>query len=826
MRALTTANLFLVGTLVAVANASIDNFLPLRYQLGTQPSITTKPLQTGQSVTLDFDNNPVVTLDYGHEVAGFPYFQISDVNNPVQIEVKYTEQFDGLNHVWADGPYYFANGLSNSFRVETFNITETGKFESYFVQGGQRWQSITILSKGHITLTEVGFVPTIDHVDLDNLPSTFTCSNPTYNEIWKLGANAAAAACFDAKSQPSTWEVTEEGAYIRGQKPGPGVSGMDWTDYTMTFSSKIVRGGTGWSISQAVSGTGLLLLLVSNLPDETTFVNTNKTLTPPNSIVVASGYGLVNQTTLDSQLVGKFPVSVDIKEGEWYKISTTLLSGSQLSIDIDGNSVLNISLADYGVSALSAGGWGFGPYQDQIALFTDVTVHASNGTLLYKNDMKSPSILSEYGVRQNTKALCMDGAKRDRLVWLGDFFHTSKILTSSTSRWDYVQGTLNYLLDTQLPSGLVNIAPSMGYNTSSMKEVLYLYSGLYDYQILGVLSFTGFFLRSGDLTWAQGIWPSIQKQISWLLGEIDSHTNLVGFGGFLGDANGTAISAALVQALNEAAIVANALDDAKSTQKYLDTAAKLSKAINEHLWNDDLGVYVRSTSSDTSYGVADIAFAISSGVASGERAASSLARIADLKLVPGYKDLSTTNSSSADISPNTNGFLLAAAMEANETTIAKYLLDNLWTAMTVDKYSSGASWEYVAQDLSPGLSLFTSLSHPWGGAPTYVLTEHVAGIRAVTPGHKTWIIEPAISGFDLDWAAASVKSQYGQLSVKWELGNKVLKVNVTAPRGTSGKLSLPSDLQIKAIKLNGHKVTSGHNIPLQSGSSIVTIQLG
>lgn len=782
-------------------------------------------LQTGQSVTLDFDKNSVVTLDYGREVAGYPYFEISNVKGPVQIEVKYTEQFDGLNHVWADGPYYFTNGLSNSFRVETFNITKPGKLESYFVQGGQRWQSIKLLTKGHITLTEVGFVPTIDHINPDNLPSTFSCSNPTYNEIWKLGANAVAAACFDANSQPSTWEVTEEGAYTRGQKPGPGVNGMDWTDYTMTFSSKIVRGGTGWSVSQPISGTGLLLLLVSNLPEETTFVNTNKTLTPPNSIVVASGWGFVNQTTLDSQLVGSFPISIDIKEGVWYKISTTLLSGSQLSIDIDGATVLNISLTDYGVSALSAGGWGFGPYQDQSALVKDVTVHASNGTLLYENDMLSSSILSEYGVRQNTEALCMDGAKRDRLVWLGDFFHTSKILTSSTSRWDYVRGTLDYLLSTQLSNGLVSIAPQMGYNTSSLKEVLYSYYGLNDYQILGVLSFTGYFQRSGDLIWARGVWSSIQKQISWILGEIDSNTQLVSFGGFLGDAKGTAISAALVQALNEAAVVADALVDTKSAQSYRDTATEISKAINELLWNNELGIYVRSTSSNTSFGVVDIAFAISSGVASDERAASSLARLADLKLTPGYKDISTTDAASADISPNTNGFLLAAAMEVNDTVIAKYLLDNLWTAMTNDEYSTGASWEYVAQDLSPGLSLFTSQSHPWSGAPTYVLTEHVAGIRAATPGHKTWIVQPAILGFDLNWATASVKTQYGQLSVKWELGNKVLTVKITAPRGTSGNLQLPSGLQIKDVQINGYQSPPGTIIPLQSGSSIVKLQL-
>jgi hypothetical protein len=455
----------------------------------------------------------------------------------------------------------------------------------------------------------------------------------------------------------------------------------------------------------------------------------------------------------------------------------------------------------------------------------DVTVHASNGTLLYENDMLSSSILSEYGVRQNTEALCMDGAKRDRLVWLGDFFHTSKILTSSTSRWDYVRGTLDYLLSTQLSNGLVSIAPQMGYNTSSLKEVLYSYYGLNDYQILGVLSFTGYFQRSGDLTWARGVWSSIQKQISWILGEIDSNTQLLSFGGFLGDAKGTAISAALVQALNEAAVVADALVDTKSAQSYRDTATEISKAINELLWNNELGIYVRSTSSNTSFGVVDIAFAISSGVASDERAASSLARLADLKLTPGYKDISTTDAASADISPNTNGFLLAAAMEVNDTAIAKYLLDNLWTAMTNDEYSTGASWEYVAQDLSPGLSLFTSQSHPWGGAPTYVLTEHVAGIRAATPGHKTWIVQPAILGFDLNWATASVKTQYGQLSVKWELGNKVLTVKVTAPRGTSGNLKLPSGLQIKDVQINGYQSPPGTIIPLQSGSSIVKIQL-
>ncbi|KAJ5682304.1 glycoside hydrolase family 78 protein [Penicillium macrosclerotiorum] len=803
-----------------------SSFLPRKIHSGTLPSINTKTLSKGHPITLDSDESTLVTLDYGFEVAGFPYFQVSDLDRPLQIEIKYTEQFDGLNHVWADGPYYFSNGLSNSFRVETINITEPGKFQSYFIQGGQRWQSIKLLTGGRVTFSEVGFVPTIDYVDLDKLPSKFTSSNPTYNEIWKLGANAVTAACFDANSQVSTWDITEDGALIRGQKPGSSVEGNALVDYTLTFSSKIVRGGTGWSIAQPIGGTGILLLLVSNLPNETSYANTNRTLTPPNSVVVAAGWGFVNQTTLDSQAVGSFPVPFTIEEEKWYEISTTLLNGSQLSVNINGTQVLNISLAAYSVATQSAGSWGFGPYQDQVAVVQDVRVHAKNGTLLYENDMRSETILSEYGVRHNTKSMCMDGAKRDRLVWMGDLFHTSRIIPASTSRWDYVRGTLDYLLATQISNGQLNIDPQMGYNASSLKIVSSSYAGLADYQVLGLLAFTGYFQRSGDIEWAQDVWPKFKKQISWMTNQIDNTTGLAGIGGFLGSANGTAISAAVVQGLNEAAMVADALSDTNTASLYRNIASKVSKAINEKLWNAKLGVYVSSISTNTTFSVADIAFAITSGVASDERVKLSLARLSELKLTPGFKDSSNSDTSSANISPNTNGFLLDASMVAKDTATAKYLLDNLWTAMLSNEFGSGASWEYVAQDLTPGLSLFTSLSHPWGGAATYVLSEHIAGIRAATPGHQTWLIQPALTGFDLDWVSASVSTRYGPLSVKWEVNSATVHIDITAPKGTSGNLLLPQETKVKTVKINGKAAASTHEISLQSGNSHITVHLG
>jgi hypothetical protein len=59
-----------------------------------------------------------VTLDYGHEVAGYPLFYVSSASAEVEVEVKYSEQFNGILAPLSDGPYPFAISLSNTYRVE------------------------------------------------------------------------------------------------------------------------------------------------------------------------------------------------------------------------------------------------------------------------------------------------------------------------------------------------------------------------------------------------------------------------------------------------------------------------------------------------------------------------------------------------------------------------------------------------------------------------------------------------------------------------------------------------------------------------------------
>ncbi|PQE06496.1 is able to hydrolyze alpha-1 protein [Rutstroemia sp. NJR-2017a WRK4] len=825
--------------LIGVISADSDSIVrPSGVYVGDQPSSSTVP--GCQSFTLK-QIGQIATLDYGEERAGHPWFDISSLDNPVQIEVKYTEPFDGLNNVFSDGPYAFASSLANTFRVETFNVTKVGPFQSYFIQGGQRWQSIRLLTAGSVSFSSVGFISSVDTPDVDQLPGHFECSNSAYNEIWKLGARAVSAACVNPGTQTQVWDVTEEGAYIRGQAPSVSAAGYGYVDYRLNFTTKIIRGGSGWAVSKIPNQNGLQMLLVSELPEATTFVNTNRSLTAPNTIAVAYGTSFVNQTTLPSYYIATFPTPFNITEGEWYTITTSILNGTQLSTSINGHLVFDISLADYGISldcarcsvyALGQGSFGFGPWQDQVALVKDVSITSLiNNTVLYQNPMTSSSILEEYGAAVNTANVCLDGAKRDRLVWLGDFYHTTQIIASTTGRSDHVLGTYEWLQEWQIADGEMDIDPPMGYNATykDLQTPTGMF-GLPDYQILGVAAFTEWFKLTGDVQIARKLWPGMKKTLQFLTTNISPSNNLSQIGGFIGAPNGTATSAATVQALLGAALCADALNDTLAATTYRAVAARVADAVNALLWNEQLGVYSYSTASPGNYSVNDIAFAITSGIAftstsntttTPTKTSSLLAALSALKLSPGYRDstLSDPAAPSTSLSPNTNGFLLAALAHpsVNAMQEGRYLLDNLWTRMIDDGETySGASWEYVGKDMvrsdgevvgsgGPGLGLFTSLSHPWGGAPSYVLGRWVLGVRETGSGGGKWEVRPAVEGWGLQWARGRV----GGVGVEWKLGNGSVTVVVDVPGGTRGTVGLAGREELGEWCVDGKRKGSG-----------------
>ncbi|KAI5206619.1 glycoside hydrolase family 78 protein [Aureobasidium subglaciale EXF-2481] len=787
----------LLWTYVAIPLASCDKLYPAAIALGAATQHNTCSFA---AFTLN-SSSPVATLDYGFEVAGYPFFQVAGFKGPVQIETRYSEDLGEIDLPYSDGPFPFGEGLSNTYRIETLEITSKGQLNSYLAQGGQRWQTIRLLTSGYVTFASVGFTATINPVDANKLPGRFQSSNPLYNEIWRLGARAATASCFDAGAYKSKWDVSKiDGAFVRGSRPSISVKGNDFSNYNLTFSAKIKRGGLGWALAYAVNSRsgGIQLNLVGDYPDNSTFANVNRTLLPANSVVLGYGFSLVNQTTVDSYYLDSFKVPFDVREGQWYSISALMHEGNYLAVLIDGTKIFNITLNDYYTAssgAVTTGSFGFGGWQDQSAYFKDVEVVSSNGTTIYTNPMIDPvTVLTEYGVRYNTHPVCLDGAKRDRLVWLGDFYHTAGIIATSTSRKDHSAGTLQDFLDWQLSTGQLPLYTALGYNGSASLQFASTgpegqFYALQDYHILGLLSFVSHMRYNNDIAFATENWSQWKLAVNWLISKIDRSTGLVTlFFTFFPDSSGLAVNSASVQALRGAAEIAGVLGDTASASSWTAVADQLTATIQSQFWQANLGYFSDTPQNTTKISVQGLAFVVTSGIASQSQAASSINALTALKLSPGYKDTTTVSSEGVvSISPNTNGFLLAALMQSNRTAETKYLFDNLWAAMiNNDTTHSGASWEYVDTNLQPALSRYTSLSHPWGGAPTYILTEYVAGIRPVTFGYKTWIIAPAYTGFGLDSASAQVKTPFGLLSVKWSVALGKINAVIYAPAGTSG----------------------------------------
>ncbi|KAE8153050.1 Six-hairpin glycosidase-like protein [Aspergillus avenaceus] len=795
-----------IGT-TCTAHGGSSEFVPSGVAVGTEPELNTDDFATFKLS----EHTPLATIDYGVERAGYPFFHVDSLTNPVQVEVKYSEEFEGLNSPFGDGPYTFANQLGNSFRVETFNITETGRLRSSLLQGGQRWQSMRLLTDGDVSFSAVGFEATIDPVEPEDLPGQFSCDDETLNEIWKLGARAATAACVDKGTQKAIWEVDPtNGVFARSLRPSLSYKGTGLANYTLEFDTMIQRGGSWWSVASTLAGNAYTLLFTGELPDATRFANVNTTLTPPNTISLSYGVDFVNQTTLPSYVLDVFEVPFPVREN----------TCGHLSVSLNDTQVFNISKSSYPLATGEfTGAFGFGAYQDQEAYFRNVHVFDThNGSSLYSNTLTTTDVLAEYGTQTNTESVCLDGPKRDRLVWLGDFIHTARIMGVSTSRADQARGTLQYLLDSQIANGELSISPAIGYDMKVAPESFSI-SGAYplaDYQLLGLISFHDYVRWSGDTAWAQETWPKWQKQINWIINHISNDTGLVQFtnGAFLGaQEDGSAVSCAAVQALTSAAEIASAIGDEESAAKYRKVGASLATAIYAKLWNNELGTYGAALSDMGNFSVSGTGFCITSGVASRNQTSQALARLSKLRLGPGYKDSSDESSTdpSTNISPNTNGFLLPAMFGNNASTTGIDLVRSLWTVMLPgdeerNKTATGTSWEYVnAKTEGPGLGLFTSLSHPWGGAATYILTEWVAGLRPAPGtagfGYRNWIVAPETGiTAGLKRAQARVETAFGgALSVQWQLNGGKVNAIIEAPETTEGKFTYHG----RTIRLSG-----------------------
>ncbi|MHA6765478.1 alpha-L-rhamnosidase-related protein [Streptacidiphilus sp. PAMC 29251] len=691
---------------------------------------------------------------------------------------------------------------------------------------------ITLTSPGSVTLSAVGVHDLADRTQASGYAGYFASSSDQLNKIWYAGAYTVQTNAVPAGSLPGSWTV-KGGTLDAGGSPineGVGIlnQGTGWGDYTSTFQTSISKNQAGWMVRGKDAEDGYLFIL-DDSTDTTGAANTLQ------EFDLHDG----SYTSLGSQ-----PLPAAVVAGSWHTIATTV-SGTSIAVSVDGASVAQLSTTSLpsGAVGYASGTVGFREYTGEEASFRNLSVVGSNGGQLYSSALDATAKLADFtapGV--NALATMVDGAKRDRAIWVGDLNVEGPTDFYSIDNAAYIKNSLQILGSYQLSSGFVTgdlapeaiprIGPLIPGTTSSS------YSA--SYSMYFVTALAEYYLYTGDQAFAAREWPVVQRELAWNASQLDGNGLFVSNAADGADwdyydqpktGEVSAYNLLYYQALLDGASLATAAGQPAAAANYTTAAGALKTAINAHLYNPATGLYKISDSQPGPAAQDANALAVLTGVAPAANDAAILSTLkTDLWTSPyGPTPFSHDAGNSGIISPFTSGLELNARLATDDTADAEALLQNEWGHMIAPgPDQTGTFWENVSSsDGTPGNGAGTSLSHGWSSAPVAALSGYVLGVRPTGPGYATWSVQPHPG--DLAWTEGRVPTPHGEIDVDWagQRGGGQFSMNVTAPAGTAGTIAIPTyGAADPVVSVNGAVVWRGGAFTATPGITGATADAG
>jgi hypothetical protein len=327
-----------------------------------------------------------------------------------------------------------------------------------------------------------------------------------------------------------------------------------------------------------------------------------------------------------------------------------------------------------------------------------------------------------------------------------------------------------------------------------------------DYSCLWVNGLRDLYERTGDQLLVQELLPAVKRQMDHVLRHrVDS--GLVEMEEFIIFTNplayqrcqGTGINACAYIALLAAARLCQICDDEQVADRYQEAADCLWSAINELLWDHELGSYsagiIGGRKSPPSAHAAIMA--LFADIAPPPRQASALRFIRDQYAKP------REDRPHQELEPMTLAYTyyFQALYQADQAETDHQVLDLIrrkWPDVLRDDTQTTA--EGFASNNVGGCSAL----HCFGAVPVYYLSSYVLGVRTEGPREqRRLIIEPRLG--DLQWAKGIVMTEWGPVSVNWQrLGAGGLDFTIDVPAGRTACLALPCPGPGSEVKFEDH----------------------
>lgn len=753
---------------------------------------------------------PRVVLDYGKDVGGIPWFDVSATTGNPKMKVGYSESLDYRTDNGGDFPPFqgFGNGEGDLNRADIYTVSAPGFITNRYTQGGERFQTITLTSPGSVTLRGAGINYIADRTQAANYGGYFLTNDDALNRVWYSSAYTAQLNAVPTRSLPGSYQIENGTLSAWGSNTTGGSDigfytlGTGWTDYTMAFDANIVNQQAGWVVRSRDSQNGLVFLLKGNTLHAFTAIG--------------------NKYTQIASVATPFVIT----PGTWYSISTSL-SGSTATVKINGTQTMSVTS-----NVFSSGSVGFRQWGPEEARFRNLVVKNSAGATLLNLPFNNASQLTGFRIPgSNEVPSLLDGAKRDRLVWSGDLDTAGPTMSYTVGNNDYLKGSLQLFATRQHTSGFIEGVIPATYpliNATNLTSEVGAYSATYSmYFVLGLYDHL---MYSGDRAFSSSMWSAVQRQLAWNATRLDSRGLFITRNGDGADWDFydaekvgaiTAYNVIYYRTLMAAAAIGDAIGQSSAAVGYRMRADSLRNAINAYMYDGARGVYKIS---DTVPAIAQDAnvLAVLAGVPPAAEVPRILASIKAALWTTPYGPMPFNNSTvwAPIISTFISGYEAQARYLVNDSENAEQLIRTVFgrLANPLNFQYTGTMWENVKADGTPGLDQVvmqrdgikgpgkTSLAHAWATGSVTALSGYVLGIRPTAPGFDTWIVQPHPG--TLAWAVGRAPTPHGALSVKWGgVRGSSFSMEVVAPKDTSGVISIPTfGVANPTITVNGNAV--------------------
>ena len=129
---------------------------------------------------------PVIVVDYGEDVGGTPSIEVESAQGHPTLHTAYSEGLPYLSPTGDDGPSQ--TPTASRSRYEDFRVTGPGTVSSGEIQGGERYELISLTTPGIVTLRRVSIRVSGLRVGPNAYRGWFLSSSPLLNRIWYAGS--------------------------------------------------------------------------------------------------------------------------------------------------------------------------------------------------------------------------------------------------------------------------------------------------------------------------------------------------------------------------------------------------------------------------------------------------------------------------------------------------------------------------------------------------------------------------------------------------------------------------------------------------------------